>query len=151
MAEPLKSWELETLAFAPLSAYSALTRATGAANPNQFRRLRELLEAGDASVEAGAAGRAALADLRANIEARFADFETLDVDPKKGLERTRKVLRRLPDEEREAFARWLVELAIRIAEASRTLGEAAIDDAEVHAIRDIAKWLGAPAPDLGPR
>lgn len=151
VTEKLKDWQAETLLFAPLWVYAAVAGASGMADPSQFRRFWELLEIADPGVDASSAGHAALATLRANPEASFGAFQALGDDPRKGLQRTSSVLKRLPDTEREAIARWLVEVGIRVAEASRVLGEQPISDLEVQAIRDIAKWLGAPEPDLGPR
>jgi hypothetical protein len=147
-SKELGTAEWEALVFAPLCVYSAVASADGPPETSQFRRLTEELD--DAHVQfagAGAAGTA-VETLRGNLDAMWAAYHAGGVDPQRGLKRVRGVLRRVPESEGRAFVQWLVDLAVRIGEARYTAGEAAVTERERRTIRDVAKWLGAPPPDL---
>lgn len=147
-SKELGTGEWEALIFAPLWVYTAVAGAEGPPETSQFRRLTQELD--DAHVRFGGSGAAGttVETLRGNLDALWAAYHAGGVDPQRGLKRTRGVLKRVPEGEGQAFVQWLVELAVRIGESRHTVGQVMVSERERRVIRDVAKWLGAPPPDL---
>lgn len=134
---------------APLCAYSIVTAGKG--TEAAFRRLREELGASDGSFADGTVGRSLAAAAAADLDTLWMAYLASGQDPRDGIRRAMKVLRRLPREEQLAVRAWLLELALRVAEATRMLGEPSLSDPERRAIGELAGQLRVPVPDLHSR
>ncbi len=144
----LSTAEWEALVFAPLWVYSAVAGGEGPPETSQFRRLTDELDDAVTRFGGSGAGHSAVETLRGNLDAMWAAYQAAAVDPRKGLKRARGVLGRVPESEGSAFIAWLVELAVRIAEARHTAGQPAVSELERRAIGKVASWLGTDPPDL---
>jgi hypothetical protein len=151
MAKALDTKHRQALVYAPLWVYSAVAGADGPPEPSQFRRFLEELDTAEERLAASPDAGAALASLRANIDATFDAYQADGTDPRRGLKRVRDALKRVPDDEAATFTAWLLGLAVRIGGVRHISGDALISENEAQAIHDIASWLDVDSPDLSTR
>jgi len=133
---------------APLCVYSVVANADGEAIEGQFLRFREEIAAGPRVFEDLTIGRAAAEALAANLDVFWDAYHAAGRSPKDGVKRAAKALRRTPDEEGRAYRQWLLALALQIADVRHGMGEPRVSPGEAEAIRELAGWLGEPAPEI---
>lgn len=148
-APDLSRTEWESLLHAPLCVYTAAAAAEAEATQAQFRCLREEVAAARQAFADGTIGRMLAETVTANLDVLWAAYQGSGRHPRDDLKRAREVLDRAPAEESAAVRDWLIVLAIRVAQADRTVGEPPVSSEEASAIRDIAGWLQRPIPPLG--
>jgi hypothetical protein len=140
----------EALLHAPLHVYAAVASVDGEPVEAQFRRLREEIEAARSLFTATSVGQGMSDALAANLDVLWDGYQAADRSVRDGLKRASKVLRRLPEPESTDIPDWLLLVAVRIAEARRTVGEEPISPAEAKTIKDVADWLDRPPPTISP-
>lgn len=149
MGDPAKlsrdDWE--ALLHAPFAVYSTVAGADEPAMEAQFRRLGDEILAGQGAFPDATIGRALAEAVAANVDMLWGAFHASGRKPRDVITRAVAALRRAPDDEAVAIRDWLLAMAVRIAEASRTSGEAAVSPVETSAIRDLAGWLQRPMPE----
>lgn len=138
----------ETLLHAPFRVYSLVAGAEGE-EPGvaQFRALTESLHAATGHFEGGTIGHVLVATLVNDLDPLWAAYGASSRSGKDGLRAVPRALREAPEDEGVAIRDWLLDLAIDVAEARRTLGERALSAPESKIIGEIAGWLDRPKPD----
>lgn len=150
MGDPakLKRDDWEALLHAPFAVYSSVAGADEPAMEAQFRRLGDEIVAGQGAFPDATIGRAMADAVAANMDMLWGAYHASGRKPQDVIKRAVKALRRAPEDEAVAIRDWLLVMAVRIANASRTSGEAAVSPAESTAIRDLAGWLKRPMPEI---
>ena len=142
----LSRTEWEALLQMPLGVYSAVVEAGDEALEAQYRRFQEELGAGASAFAAGTTGATLVDALSANLDSLWATFHASERSPEDAVKRGAKVLRKVPEAESVALRDWLLLMAVHIAAASRTVGEAPVSPDEVSVIQHLAKWIKRPVP-----
>ncbi|MDP1839028.1 MAG: hypothetical protein Q8L19_11055, partial [Reyranella sp.] len=137
----------EALLQAPFAVYSTVAGADEPATEAQFRRLGDEILAGQGAFPDATIGRAMAEAVAANVDMLWGAYHASGRKPHDVIKRAVKALGRAPDDEAVAIRDWLLAMAVRIAEASRMAGEAAVSPVETSAIRDLAGWLQRPMPE----
>lgn len=146
--ENLSRDDWEALLHAPFAAYSVVAAADEAATEAQFRQLRDEIGAGADAFPDGTIGRELADAVAENLDILWSAYRASGRSPRDTLKRAAKGLRGLPDAESIAVRDWLLVVALRVARANRTMGEATVTHEEVAALVELAGWLDRPVPDI---
>ncbi len=147
MEQRLSRDQLEAVLHAPLFVYSMVAGADGEAIAGQFMRLREEVAAGSDAFPDMTVGSVVAQALAANLDVLWEGYQAAGRSPRDGLKRAVKALRRVPDQEAHAYRQWLLTLAMQVADVRHGMGEPRVSPNEAGAIRELAGWLGEPAPE----
>ncbi len=150
MGDPaqLNADQWQALLHMPFGVYSAVAEAGAAAGAAQFRRFREEIEAGQSAFAAGTTGASLTDALAANLDTLWSAYHATGRSPQDTVKRGVKVLGKVPEAESVAIRDWLLVMAVGVAAAYRVVGAAPVSWDEVYAIRDLAKWVKRPVPDI---
>ena len=153
MGDPAKlsgdQWQ--ALLHMPFGAYSAIAETSDAAGGAPFRRFREVIEAGRSGFAEGTTGATLTDALAANLDSLWSAYHASGRSPQDAVKRGVKVLGKVPEADSVAIRDWLLVMAVGVAAATRVVGEPPVSWDEVYAIRDLAKWVMRPVPDISQR
>ena len=151
MGDPgrLNRGDWEAVLHAPFHVYSAVASIDGEPLEAQFRRLGDEIASGGGAFVEGTIGRTMIDALAENMEPLWAGYQASGRSVEDGLKRATKALRGAPEDEAVAIRDWLLVLALRIAEARRTVGAESVSPDEASTIQGIADWLERPVPESG--
>ncbi len=138
----------EVLLKLPFAAYTIVATAGDVANEAQFRCFREEIEHGRASFGDGTTGAALTDAVAENLDMLWSAYRASGRSPEDLAKRGVKVLGKVPEGESVAVRDWLLLVALRVAAASRVVGEPPVSWSEVYALKDLARWLKRPVPDI---
>ncbi len=146
-SEKISRDDWQTIIHAPLHVYRLVASVESEPIEAQFRRLTEELQAAIGTMASGSVGQLMAEALVGNLDALWIAFRDANRNPRDGLKRVKRALRKAPEDGSIAVRDWLVMLGVWIAEARHDMGGPAISDAEAGAVRDVAGWVGRPVPE----
>ncbi len=138
----------EALLHMPFAVYSSVTDADDGGAEAQFRSFREEIEHGRSVFPEGTTGADLANAVAGNLDVLWSAYQASGRSPEEVVGRGMKVLRRIDDGESEAIRDWLLVVALGAARAIHTVGEPPVSWSEVFALRDLARWLKRPVPDI---
>lgn len=138
----------EALLHLPFAVHSSVTDAEEGAAEAQFRAFRDEIEHGRSAFVEGTAGSDLAGAVAGSLDVLWSAYRATGRSPEDVVKRGMKVLRKLPEDESVAIRDWLLMLGLGIAGATRTVGAPPVTWGEVYALRDLARWLKRPVPDI---
>ena len=147
----LSGEQWEALLHMPFGAYSTVAEAGEPAGEAQFRRFVEEIEAGRTAFAEGSTGATLTDALAANLDTLWSAYHASGRSAQDVVKRGVRVLGKVPDAESVAIRDWLLVMAVGVAAATRVVSEPPVSWDEMFAIRDLAKWVKRPVPDISQR
>jgi hypothetical protein len=138
----------EALLHLPFAAYSGVLDVERGGAEAQFRAFRDEIDHGRTAFAEGTTGADLASAVASNLDILWSAYQAAGRSPEDVAKRGMKVLRRLPEDESVAIRDWLLGVALRVAGSTRTVGQPAVSWSEVFALRDLARWLKRPVPDI---
>lgn len=144
----LSAGQWEALLHMPFAVNSTVSEADEGAAVAQFRAFREQIEQGRSAFVQGSVGADLAGAVADSLDLLWSAYRAAGRSPEDVVKRGMQVLRKLPEDDSVAIRDWLLNLGLRIAGATRTVGAPPITWGEVFALRDLARWLKRPVPDI---
>jgi hypothetical protein len=144
----LSGVQWEALLPLPFAVHSTVTDVDQGAAEAQFRSFREEIEHGRSAFAEGTTGAELANAVAGNLDVLWSAYRASGRSPEDVVGRGMKVLRKLPEDESVAIRDWLLTVGLRLAGATRTVGEPPVSWSEAYALRDLARWLKRPVPDI---
>lgn len=146
--KPLSGDQWEALLHLPFAMYSTVTEVDQGGAEAQFRSFRDEIEHGRTAFAEGTTGAELANAVAGNLDVLWSAYQAGGRSPEDAVKRAMKVLDKIDEQESEAVRDWLLRLALGVARATRTVGEPPVSWNEVFALRDLARWLKRPVPDI---